>query len=84
MNEQAPTPVPVEDLNAATFCMLRSCRLVSTRQNGKRVEFLFADPARVETALLEFLNNPSVSLREWLSTYRELKAVMFAARKGGQ
>ena len=74
----------IDDIYAAAFTAQHT-RLVSTKQVGTRTHFIFDDTdERAQNAALEFINNPSVNLREYLAALRELKSVAFAARSGAR
>ena len=74
----------IDDLFCAAFAAQRT-RLVSTKQAGNRTHFIFDDTDnRAQNAALEFINNPTVNLREYLAAVRELKSVAFAARSGAR
>ena len=70
-----------DDLHAASYIVMR-CRLVGTTQNGQRTIFHFNDAdGRATAAGLDFVNGPTVNLREFLAAFRELKSVSYAARR---
>ena len=74
---------PCDDLHAASFIATR-CRLMATTQNGQRTIFHFSDTdGRATAASLDFINGPTVNLREFLAAFRELKSVSYAARRTG-
>ncbi len=71
----------IDDLHAASFIATR-CRLLATTQNGQRTIFHFGDAdGRASAASLDFINGPTVNLREFLAAFRELKSVSYAARR---
>lgn len=79
MNEK--TTLAVDDLHAASYVATR-CRLLQTSQNGTRTVFFFDDTdGRASAASIDFVNGPSVNLREFLAAFRELKSVAYAARQ---
>ena len=71
----------IDDLNCASYVATRT-RLLSTRQDGNRTKFTFDDSdGRAKAAALDYVNGPTVNLREYLAAFRELKSVSYAVRK---
>lgn len=63
------------DLTLASFLRCRSFPINNIRrQNGKTV-FVFEDTSQLRTAVLEYANDGSVSVRTFCSTLRDLKAI---------
>ena len=63
------------DLTLASFLRCRSFHIKDIRrQNGKTV-FVFEDSSQLRSALLEYANDGSVSVRTFCSTLRDLKAI---------
>jgi hypothetical protein len=63
------------DLTLASFLRCRSFTINNIRrQNGKTV-FVFEDSTPLRNAVLEYVNDGSVSVRTFCSTLRDLKAI---------
>ena len=63
------------DLTLASFLRCRSFTINNIRrQNGKTV-FIFEDSSQLRSAVLEYANDGSVSVRTFCSTLRDLKAI---------
>jgi hypothetical protein len=63
------------DLTLASFLRCRSFTINNIRrQNGKTV-FIFEDSSQLRSAVLEYANDGSVSVRSFCSTLRDLKAI---------
>jgi len=78
MNE--PKTLAIDDLYCAAFTATRT-RLLATEQKGNRTNFVFSDEAgRATGAALDFVNGPTVNLREYLAAFKELRSVAYAAR----
>lgn len=70
-----------DDLYVSSYLATRT-RLLATRQNGNRTHFIFSDTdGRASQAALDFINDPTVSLRAYLAAYKELRSVAFTARQ---
>jgi len=79
MNE--PKTIAVDDLFCAGMVATR-CRLLRTTQNGQRTVFTFDDSNGAATAAsLDYINNAAVGVRDFVSAYREMKSVSYAARR---
>lgn len=76
-----PKTLAVDDLFAAGMVATR-CRLLKTAQNGQRTVFVFDDSnGSASAASLDYINNAAVGVRDFVSAYREMKSVSFAARR---
>jgi predicted Fe-Mo cluster-binding NifX family protein len=63
------------DLSLASFLRCRSFIINDIRrQNGKTI-FVFEDSSQLRTAVLDYANDGSVSVRTFCSTMRDLKAI---------
>jgi hypothetical protein len=72
----------IADLNCAATLAALGCRLLSTDQQGQRTFFYFDDSEGASTAAsLRFINNEPIPVRNFVSAYRELRSVAFAARR---
>jgi len=73
--ETGPRTYDTTDLTLASFLRCRSFPINDIRrQNGKTV-FVFEDSSQLRTAVLEYANDGSVSVRTFCSTMRDLKAI---------
>jgi len=80
MSETKPIFI-CNDLHAASYIATR-CRLLQTTQQGARTSFHFSDGSGEATAAaMDFVNGPTVNLREFLAAFRELKSISFASRR---
>jgi hypothetical protein len=63
------------DLSLASFLRCRNFPINDIRrQNGKTI-FVFEDSSQLRTAVIEYANDGSVSVRSFCSTMRDLKAI---------
>jgi hypothetical protein len=73
--ETGSRPYETTDLSLASFLRCRDFPIHDIkRQNGKTI-FVFEDSSQLRTAVLEYANDGSVSVRSFCSTMRDLKAI---------
>src|SRR5438067_1724979 len=60
----------------------RGCRVYCLPTNGTRTTFYFDDEdGRATRASLDYINNQPVPVRSFVSSYKEMRSVMYASRK---
>jgi hypothetical protein len=73
---QTPTQTyETSDLTLASFLRCRSFKIDNIRRQNGRSVFVFEDSPLLRTAVLEYANDGSVSVRSFCSTMRDLKAI---------
>jgi hypothetical protein len=63
------------DLTLASFLRCRSFRIADIKDNNGRTTFVFEDSPELRSAILDYANDASVSVRTFCSTLRDLKAI---------
>jgi Domain of unknown function (DUF5659) len=77
MNPQDSQSRPYEtsDLTLASFLRCRSFTINNIKRQGGRTIFVFDNSPQLHSAVLEYANDGSVSVRSFCSTMRDLKAI---------
>jgi hypothetical protein len=79
MNMNSPEnqnrPYETTDLTLASFLRCRSFTINNIRRQGGRTIFVFDSSPQLHSAVLEYANDGSVSVRSFCSTMRDLKAI---------
>jgi len=63
------------DLTLASFLRCRSFNINNIKRLSGRTVFVFDDSPQLRTAVLEYANDGTVSVRSFCSTMRDLKAI---------
>jgi hypothetical protein len=63
------------DLTLASFLRCRGFQLSNIKENNGRTTFIFEDSPELRTAILDYANDASVSVRTFTNTMRDLKAI---------
>ena len=63
------------DLSLASFLRCRSFTIHNIRRQNGKTFFVFEDSSQLRSAVLEYANDGSVSVRTFCSTMRDLKAI---------
>jgi hypothetical protein len=68
-------PYETTDLTLASFLRCRNFTINNIRRQGGRTVFVFDYSPQLHSAVLEYANDGSVSVRSFCSTMRDLKAI---------
>jgi hypothetical protein len=68
-------PYETTDLILASFLRCRSFTINNIRRQGGRTTFVFENSPQLHSAVLEYANDGSISVRSFCSTMRDLKAI---------
>jgi hypothetical protein len=63
------------DLTLASFLRCRDFKISNIRRQNGRTVFVFEDTPQLRSAVLEYANDGSVSVRTFCGTMRDLKAI---------
>ncbi|MDT7808435.1 MAG: hypothetical protein QOJ70_2248 [Acidobacteriota bacterium] len=63
------------DLTLASFLRCRNFQISNIRRQNGRSVFIFEDTPQLRSAVLEYANDGSVSVRTFCGTMRDLKAI---------
>jgi hypothetical protein len=63
------------DLTLASFLRCRSFHISNIKRHNGRTVFVFEDTPQLRSAVLEYANDGSVSVRTFCGTMRDLKAI---------
>ncbi|MDT7687782.1 MAG: hypothetical protein QOE46_541 [Acidobacteriota bacterium] len=63
------------DLTLASFLRCRNFQISNIRRQNGRSVFVFEDTPQLRSAVLEYANDGSVSVRTFCGTMRDLKAI---------
>jgi hypothetical protein len=78
MNSPTPKLKPTyqtNDLTLASFLRCRGFQIANIRASNGRTTFVFEDTNDLRSAILDFANDASISVRSFCSTMRDLKAI---------
>lgn len=68
-------PYETSDLTLASFLRCRNFTISNIKRQGGRTVFVFDNSPQLHSAVLEYANDGSVSVRSFCSTMRDLKAI---------
>lgn len=63
------------DLTLASFLRCRNFQINNIKRANGRTTFVFDDSPQLRSAVLEYANDGSISVRSFCSTMRDLKAI---------
>ena len=78
MERESPT-ILLHDIYQAAFCSYRGIDVTLTKQD-RRVIFHLPDTAATYRTLAEFNNNPELSLLDYITHLKRLRAMMIGMR----
>jgi len=81
-DETKITTLPIDDIFCASFVATRGCRLLNVEQSGSRSFFHFSNSkGEASDAVLGFVNDEPVSVRSFVSAYKQFRSLVYTARK---
>ncbi|HKG46322.1 MAG TPA: DUF5659 domain-containing protein [Pyrinomonadaceae bacterium] len=78
MNSISPEIKPTyqtTDLTLTSFLRCQGFQIENIKQNNGRTLFIFQESPELRTAILDYANDATVSVRSFCSTMRDLKAI---------
>jgi len=78
MKNESPT-LPLHDIYQASFCAYKGIDVTFTKQD-RRVIFQLPDTPGTYRALVEYNNNPTLPLLDFLTHLKRIRAVMIGMR----